>query len=155
MAIPVCVDIVGIIDFRQRIDLPQAVIHRQHLHASGRTDIIVTVRTADNIPDGIAGKSAALVNHIHNLLVDRDGKSVVVRTDPQPALFIHIQGIHIPDGFIVHIPELPAVVPVKPGIGTDPQNAVVGLCDIVCLAARQAIRAGIDRLHIIVVFVRP
>ena len=141
--------------FRQRIDPLQAVVQRKDLHGGGGADIVVSVRAADNGADRIGWKARALVDHIGHLPVDHNAEAVVVRSDPQAPFLIHIQAVDVADGFIrIHPGELPSIIPVQAGVGADPQNAVVRLGDIVGLAAGQAVGAGIDRLHIVVVIDR-
>ena len=143
--------VVRVHHFAQRRNPLHSVIQRKHLHAGGGADIVVSVGAADNGPHGVGRQAHALVHNVGNLFIDQDGKPVVVGSDPQASLLVHIQAVHIPDGLIiVHPPELLAVVAVQSRVGADPEDAVIGLGNVVGFAAGQAVGAGIDGLHIIV-----
>ena len=148
-------DAVCIVYFLQGIGGLQAVVHHQDLQAAGGTDVIISVGSPDDAPYGIGGKAAGLVEYVHHLFADHDGQSVVVGADPQAAFLVHIEAVHVFDGFIiVHPAELPPVVAVESGVGADPEDAVVGLGDTVGFAAGQAVGAAVNALDVIVVIDR-
>ena len=152
MAFLVGGDAVGIVDLIQRADGLQAVVHHQHLQAARRADIIGAVRTADDASYGVGRQAVRLVQDVDDLFADDDGQPVVVGADPQAAFLVYIEAVDIFDGLVIVYPaELAPVIAVQAGIGADPQHAVVGLHDVVGLAAGQAVGTAVNALDIVVV----
>ena len=144
--------IVGIIDFPQGADGFQPAGEGHDLQTGSGSDVIISVGALRNDPDGIGGEPLILGNHVDDLFPDQDRKTAVVGSDPETALFVHEKAVHRPDGIVlVHPLEFLPVIPVKPGIGSDPEDAVVGLGDIVGLAAGQAVFAAVYRLDIVII----
>ena len=145
-------DAVRVIHLPERGDFFQSVLERKNLHASGGPDVVITIRALCDASDGIGRKPFALIDDIDDLLVDEDNQAVVVGSDPQAAFVIRKQAVHVPYGIIVVHPfEFPPVIAVQAGIGTDPQDAVGGLFDIVVRTAGQTIVIAVDCLHIIII----
>ena len=142
----------GVIHLRQRIHLFKAAVQRQDLHAAGGADVIISLRIPDNRLDGIGGQTFPVIDHVDNAFINGDGKTIVIRSDPQPPFLIHIQAVDIPDRVVAgNPPEFVSVIPVQARIRSYPENAVMGFRDIVCLTARQPVAAAENRLNIIIV----
>ena len=152
VAVPVSGQVIGVVDLPEGGNLFQAAVQGQDLHAAGCPDIIISVRTFDDSADGIGGKPPALVNHIDDLLVDRDGEAIVIGADPQAPFIVCVQAVDIADRIVfVHPLKFLAIVAVKPCVGSDPQDSVIGFGNVICLPAGKAVVIAEDRLHIIAV----
>ena len=152
MAFVVGGDLVGVVHLPEGVDPPEAIFQGQDLHAARGAHIVIAVGALYDGAHRIGGQSPGLVHHVGDALVDADGQAVVVGADPQAAFRVHVEAVHVAHGFIaVHPGELPPVVAVQAGIGADPEDAVVGLGDVVGLATGQAVVAVVDGLHVVVV----
>ena len=146
---------VGIIDLMKCLGSLETVVHNDRLHAARCSDIVVTVRCADYASNRIGRKSARLIKNINHFFTDHDRKSVVIRSDPQTAFLINVQTVDVLDGIvIVDPPELFSVIPIQPGVGSDPQYTVIGLRDIVGFSARKSVITAVYALDIIVIIRR-
>ena len=146
---------VGIVDLINRFSSLESVVHDQCLHAARRSDIVITVRRANDTPYRIGGKPILLIEHVDNLLTDHDRKSVIVRSDPHTSFPVNVKAVYVLDGFVIIDPaELSSVITVQPGIGTYPENTVVGLRYVIGFTARKTVVAAVNALYIIVVIYR-
>ena len=140
---------VGIIHLGQGADLFQTAAERQHLQAARGADIIVPIGTLDDRADRIGRKAMLLVQYIYNFLMDRNGKPAVVGADPQSPFRVDIQAVDVAHRIHgVHPLKIPAVIAVKPGIGGDPEDPVIGLDDIICLPAGKTVFTAVYRTNI-------
>ena len=81
--------------------------------------------------------------------MDCDGQAVVVGADPQPSGVIYVEAVDVPDRIVIINPgELSAIVPVESGIGSDPEDAVIVLDDVVCLSAGKPVGTAVYGLNI-------
>ena len=152
MAVFICADAVCVVDLPEGGNLLQAILQRKDLHASGGSDIVVAVRALCDTADGIRRQAAVLVDDIDDLFVDGDCQAIVIGSDPETAFIINEQAVDVADSAIVIHPfEIPSIVTVQAGIGTDPQNTVIGFGDIVGCSAGESVVIVENRLHIIIV----
>ena len=144
----------GIVHLGQGAYFSHPAVQGQNDKRVGGPDIVVAVRAADNRAHGIGGKAVVLVDDVHKLFVDDDGKAVVVCSDPEPPFLIHIQTVGISDRVqLIHPPKFRSVVAIKPGIGSNPQDAVRCLGNVVGLSAGKAVAAAVYGLDIAVIAV--
>ena len=102
--------------------------------------------------DRIGGQPALLIDHIADRFIDRDGKAVIIGPDPQAAFRINIKTVYIADFIIIiHPAEFAAVIAVQSGICTDPEDPVIGLCNIIRFSAGETVFRTVYCLDIIVV----
>ena len=143
-----------VVHLREGADLPEPVIERQNHKAVRGSDVVVPVRAAHNRPYGVGGEPVVLVDQVGQLLIDHNGKPVVVGPDPEASFLVHIEAVGVAHGIqAVHPAKFRPVVPVDARIGSDPENSVRRLGNVVGLSAGKAVAAAVDRLDIAVVAV--
>ena len=145
-------DHIGKIYFAECVDLSQTVAQRYDLHTARGPHIVIAVRTLYDAADRVGWKSFRFIDHVHDLFVDGNGKTVIVGSDPESAFIVHVQAVYVMYRFIiVHPPEFASVIPIQSGVGADPQDTVVRLRDIIGFTAGKAVVAAENCLHVVVV----
>ena len=82
----ICSDAVGIVDLRQCVDLFQSAVQGKDLHAARCADIVISVRSLRDAAHGVRRQAFIRINDIDDLLIDGNGKTVIIRPDPESSL---------------------------------------------------------------------
>ena len=89
------------------------------------------------------------------MLIDQHRHTVIIRSDPQPAFFIHIQTAHIFNGiYILEQFKSGTFITEQSRIRTDPELTVFRLCDIIGFSGQQTFLFPILHLNIGIIISR-
>ena len=135
----------GIGNLRIRFDNFGATGQGKHGQFITCTYIEISVGALCDTAHGVRRKTVIFIEGIYDLVIDTDGQSIVIGTDPETSFDIYKQTVYV-FYFIkcIHVAEFTATVAVQPGICADPDNTIVCGGDIVCLAAEQTVVAAVD-----------
>ena len=119
----------------------------------GSTDIVFSACALHNAPNAVGGETVGAAQRVDNFSVDGKDKTVVIRPDPEPALLIYIEAVHVFYGIgFFQQTKAAAGIAVQAGAGPNPQDTVIRLDNIICVPAGQTAARIIDLLDIRGVF---